>query len=172
MQLNNGISPYNSLLLGDMGLTVQSLPPTGGPLNQNVGLPQNHPGISLMNYLKGNIIPRKKEGAWFDREMGDEGVYAEPNYNMLRGEIPGPIKGIGKPTITKAKELMGNHGSWSDFKGKLMDYLGIPRDQATKWDVPKEWMYAYRRGTGWNHNDTVQQLGLPKDFKITRHATD
>ena len=47
------------------------------------------------NYLKGNIIPRKKEGAWFDREQGDEGIYAEPNYNMLRGEVPGPVKGIG-----------------------------------------------------------------------------
>ena len=53
-------------------------------------------------HLKRNIIPQKKEGAWFDRNRGDEGIYAEPNYHMLSGEIPGPIKGIGQSEVIVA----------------------------------------------------------------------
>ena len=53
-------------------------------------------------HLKRNIIPQKREGAWFDRKRGDEGIYAVPNYHMLLGEIPGPIGGIGR-----VKSLIG-----------------------------------------------------------------
>ena len=57
-------------------------------------------------YLKQNMMGRQPEGAWFkNRGYGipgenperkrEEAIYAEPNYNMLSGEIPGPVKGIG-----------------------------------------------------------------------------
>jgi len=59
-------------------------------------------------HLKRNVIPQKREGAWFDRKRGDEGIYAVPNYHMLLGEIPGPIKGISMLDGLKAgKTLTG-----------------------------------------------------------------
>jgi len=60
------------------------------------------------NYLKGNIIPRKAEGAWFDRKQGDEGIYAEPNYNMLQGEVTPPaLKGAQVFSKGKKAALSG-----------------------------------------------------------------
>ena len=80
-----------------MGLTVQGLPPTGTPLGSNNGLPPNHPGVSLLNFLKGNIMGRPPEGKWFGgtRRSGQEepSIYSEPEYNWELGELPnGPFK--------------------------------------------------------------------------------
>ncbi|OEU68405.1 MAG: hypothetical protein BBJ57_02250 [Desulfobacterales bacterium PC51MH44] len=44
---------------------------------------------SVMKYLKGNLMGRPPEGQWFNRKQGDEGIYAEPNYNMELGEVEG-----------------------------------------------------------------------------------
>lgn len=66
-----------------------------------------------------------------------------------------------KPTIKKAKELTGNHASWLDFKHKLMAYLNIT-ESATKWSVPPEWIYCYKRAAGWSHKDTIKQIRIAK----------
>lgn len=69
-----------------------------------------------------------------------------------------------RASISKARELIGKHGSWGGFKKALNKYLGVVEGT----EVSKEWQYAFKRAGGWSHEDTVRQLNLPKDFKLTR----
>ncbi len=53
-----------------------------------------------------------------------------------------------KATVTLAKQLGAQRSGWAGFKHKLMAYLGIPRDQFDKWDVPEDWKQAYCKANG------------------------
>ena len=84
---------------------------------------------------------------------------------LFRIYAPQRVKDIIKESasISKAKELIGKQGMWGDFKKKLNTFLGTPNA-----DVSKEWQYAFRRASGWTHNEVIKQLNLPKNFKVNK----
>jgi hypothetical protein len=55
-----------------------------------------------------------------------------------------------KPTVAECRRLTMNKrlGSWLAFKHRLMDRLEIPADQRGTWDVPQEWITAYKKMCG------------------------
>lgn len=53
-----------------------------------------------------------------------------------------------KATVSRAKLLGAQRGGWASFKHRLMDFLGIPKDQFYTWNVPKDWKEAYCKANG------------------------
>ena len=54
-----------------------------------------------------------------------------------------------KASVAAVKRIpLWNSGGWATFKHRLMDLLGVPQDQFTSWDVPKDWLEAYKKARG------------------------
>ena len=53
-----------------------------------------------------------------------------------------------KASVAAVKRIPMWYGGWATFKLRLMDTLGIPRDQFYKWDVPQDWQDAFKKACG------------------------
>lgn len=55
-----------------------------------------------------------------------------------------------RPSVAAVKRLLasGGQGSWSGFKHRLMEELGVPSNEFHRWDVPQAWIDAYKKAHG------------------------
>lgn len=76
-----------------------------------------------------------------------------------------------RPEVKAALDLVRRHpelvrsSGWSSYANRLMEILGIPPEQRKHhggWDMPMEFMYAYKREVaGWSRDETFKLLVLP-----------
>jgi hypothetical protein len=56
-----------------------------------------------------------------------------------------------KATAAAVKRIPGWYLGWGTFKRRLMERLGVPISRYHEWDVPPEWIDAYKRASGRPH---------------------
>ena len=53
-----------------------------------------------------------------------------------------------KASTAAARRLGADRGGWAGFKHRLMEALGIPKDQFDTWNVPEDWKEAFCKANG------------------------